>query len=214
MNRTMFVMIGGYKGAGKNTVTDEVMRRFRETYPQIHVQDDMIALPIKEIAKEYYRWRGDKGDVGRALLQVIGDVLREVPDRVVQQVLMNMRESGNHDFNVNEARGMVTEYFGGGEFDPLFDHLLDRTNQNYPNQIIFVTDTRMMFEFTRLDPNRNPSFWIHADWAKPSGHITESINPNEIPGIRHVTNIKDSDHAIRKVFDDVVKLAKDNGFPI
>lgn len=213
-NKKMFVMVGGYKGAGKDTVTDEVMRMIRENHPRVHVSKEMISKPIKEIASKYFKWNGEKDDAGRALLQVIGDALRNIPDMTVSQMVENVRER-DKSFSWDDAIYLLrqAEHLGN-TFDPLMAALENRVNDNYPTQIVFVTDTRMLFEFSWFNPNMNMCVWIHSDWASPSNHITESIDPETIPGVYRILNVRDSDLAMRMMYQNVMEKANATGLLI
>lgn len=210
-NKLVFVLVGGYKGAGKNTVVDETMRRLREAHPQIHFHDDMFARPIKEIASNYFRWQeDDKGVIGRALLQVIGDKLRDVVDDVMDQAQVN-----NPDMTFEQIEDEASKYFSGTfDYNPFIESLIDRSISNYPNAVVFVTDVRMLEEFDRFDYEQDFRVWIHADWAKPSEHVTESLQPFSLSNVHHITNVRDSDFAVRdlvkKIEDHLIKL----GYPM
>lgn len=199
----LYVLMGGYKGAGKDTITEGVIKLLSNDYPTIAVSQQMIAKPVKDVAADYFNWGGGKNDLERALLQVVGDVLREVPQRTVDQLVkntgMDQADALTEYINYVERTGRRGRFVAN---DPLLWNLSERVyQQNAPLQVVFLTDSRMHFEFFAFRGTENVLVWIHSDWAKPSEHVTESLDPNTIPGINHVRNLWGSpEHAIQEVY--------------
>lgn len=206
--KKMYVAIGGYKGAGKNTVSALVVQRlfaFESPYRMAIVRE-MFAEPLKESAKALFKWDGQtKDDFYRALLQLKGDDERSLVARV--QALMMERGMSSV-----EAIDLTRQHLGEN-FDPLLTRVLTlKTPADVPT-IVFVTDCRMAFEFKRLMEAGAVCFWINREGCVKGDHITESFEPNDYPAIQQVANIDGQPElAADLIFNQLVKHMEQVGW--
>lgn len=66
------VLISGKAGAGKTTISDYLFHELINKFPDLSIEYQPLAKPVKEIAYNSFGWDGKKDEKGRRLLQVIG----------------------------------------------------------------------------------------------------------------------------------------------
>ncbi|MCD0159799.1 hypothetical protein IHN63_00600 [Deinococcus sp. 6YEL10] len=190
MTRRLFIAIGGYKGAGKNTLTNAaVFNLFKdETIPGLTIRREMFAAPLKEIAAQHFGWQGSKDPFYRALLQLLGDDLRSLAYRALKKATT----SGG--LSQEEAADVLRKLSGtDASFDPLIGRVLNTPADPSTHTLTFITDCRMDDEFALLASRPDTLIvWIDREGAEPGDHITEQFDPAPLAAagrLRWINNV-------------------------
>lgn len=91
------ITISGKAGHGKDTFAGNLKKNLENKGNRVCVFH--YADYIKMIAKEIYGWNGEKNELGRSILQNLGDKLREKNSRVIIDELIKILQLVESDFD-------------------------------------------------------------------------------------------------------------------
>lgn len=140
------VTISGKAGHGKDTFASTLKKNLEKQGYRVCIFH--YADYIKMIAKEIYCWDGEKNDIGRSILQNLGDKLRAKSPRVIIDELIKILKLVEEDFDfalIPDAR-FPLEIEALKEFWPTSSVMINRVNYNNNltnDQKKHITETAM-----------------------------------------------------------------------